>query len=101
MAADALSRPSRSQKDESDIDDDIPAYAAANIHASINKNAEEKVAPIEIQTFLVAQKNNAICHLLAKNAKAPDSQSFHEKFSILLRRAELDKAAKNVIPLSQ
>lgn len=52
ITTDASSRLSASQIDESDIDDDIPAYEVDNVHAVTDSNVEAKVEPLTIQLFL-------------------------------------------------
>lgn len=76
MAAEALFRLSASQADESNIHNNTPACAAAEIHAVAENNAEEDVEPLTIQTFLAAQEKDANCHLLAKIFDALDSEYF-------------------------
>lgn len=70
VAANALSRTLTSQANNSQFDGNIPAYAAADIHAITDHNAEEEAELLTIQAFLGAQKEDASCRLLAEIAKA-------------------------------
>lgn len=100
MVADDLSRFSKRQTDDSDIEEDIPVCAAIDTYAAADDNTGEEVKPLTLQTFLSAQKDDANCYLLAENADVPNSRNFYDNLGILLRRAKPDKAAQNIVPLS-
>lgn len=100
MATDQLLRPRTSQTDAFDIDDDILAYEIADVHDVANRNVGEEVEPLAIQTVSSAQRKYTNSRLLAEMADSADNQYFYEKFGILSKRANLDWATQNVVPLS-
>lgn len=100
MAADVLSRLSTCQTGDSNIDDDISAYAVADFLTVPDDNAEERVQELTMKIFVVVQKEDASCRHLAQNSGASDSQYFIEKFGIFSKLARLDGAMLNVVSLS-
>lgn len=97
MATDSLSRLHTDQRDDSDFDNYIPAYAVAIAHDVADNTAENTGDSLTVQQFLSAQRKHAHCRQLAKIADAPDSSILHDEFGILSRRARLDKAIKKFI----
>lgn len=71
MAPKSLTRLPTSQTDDSNTEDDIPAYAAAGTHVKTGHNDAEESKPLTIQTFLAGQKVDANCCLLAECGNIP------------------------------
>lgn len=85
MADEALFPLPRSQIDESDSDNEIPANEVDDAHVVKNSNVETKGEPLTIKTLLSTQKEDTNCCQLAERANAPDSPYFYGEFGILSR----------------
>lgn len=72
MATNALSQLSTHPSDDSGFDDNIPAYSVANYHHKPDENDMNEQKPLIIQKIVAAQREDARCPHLLKEANAPD-----------------------------
>lgn len=78
------------QTEDSDFDDDLPAYAAVSYHDDPDKYRRNEQKPLTLQTFVAAQRADAHCRHLAEKVDTPDSPCFYDEFDTLTRRLRLD-----------
>lgn len=97
MPADAQTGLFTRQANDSNFDEDLPAYPVADYDDEPDEPDRNDQNLLTIQELVASQQEDALCWFLIKEADALDRPFLHDKFDVLSKRAKLTVATQKFV----